>query len=85
MLNSSLWGWELGLQRDGLLHSQGMVCCGVTSEGHSFLTAPYGVGSVDFRGMVCCMVKGRDAVEPRARDTQLYQFPMGLEAWTSEG
>ena len=57
------------LQRKGLLYSQGKVCCGVMSERHSFLTASCGIGSLDFRGKVCCIVNERFAVESRVRDT----------------
>ena len=54
---------ELGLQGDRLLYSKGDGCCGVMGERHSFLTTPYGGGSLDFRGKVCCIVMGLLAVE----------------------
>ncbi len=63
MFNNSLWDWELVFQREGLLYSQGKVCCGVMSERHSCLTTPYDIGSLVFRGKVCCISKGRFAVE----------------------
>ena len=78
MFNNSLWDWKLGLQREGLLYSQGEVCCGLTSKRHSFLTTPYGVGSLDFRGKVCCIVKGRFAVESRVRDTHALTTPYAI-------
>ena len=70
MFSNLSWDWKLGLQREGLLYNQGKVCCVVKSERHSFLTTPYGIGSLDFRGKACCIVKGRFAVESRMRDTQ---------------
>ena len=48
--------------REGLLYSQGNACCIVKSERHSFSTTPYGIGTLDFREKVCCIVKGRFAV-----------------------
>ena len=58
-----------------MLYSQGNVCCGVTSERHSCLTAFYGIGRLGRRGKVCCIVKGRFAVESRVRDTHVKTTP----------
>ena len=72
MFNNSLWYWELGLQREGLLCKWGKVCCWVMSERHSCLTTYYGTGSLYSRGEASCVVKWRIAVESRVRGTHLF-------------
>ena len=56
MRDTHVWqlfmGWEPGLQRKGLLSSDGIACCGVMSERQSCLTTPLGIGSLDFREKV---------------------------------
>ena len=42
------------------------------------LTTPYGIGSLDFIGKVCCILKGRFAVESRVRDTHFLTTPYGI-------
>ena len=72
IVNISLWDWKLGLQREVLLHSQGSVCCEVTSERHSCLTLPYGIESLDCKGKVCCIIKWWHVFESRVRDTHMF-------------
>ena len=62
IFNNSLWDWELGLQRDTVLYSNEIACCGVMGGRHLMLTTPYGIGSLVFRGSQSCIVMGLHVV-----------------------
>ena len=79
---NSLWDWGSELQRERMLSSSGSACCGIMGGRHSFLTTPYGIGRVDFRGKGCCLVEGVLVVESWLDDT--YLFNNSVWDWESE-
>ena len=62
-----------------------IASCVVMGGRHSFLTTPYGIGSLDCRGKERCITMRSQAVLSRVGDTLFKQLLMGLGAWTAEG